>query len=80
MQQKPERVQEYYTCIYCKKRYNHPQEMYQCVNSHDLIFLPISRTDLQCLIRFLYSKDESVLPQSLINLLLSYQTYNRSEK
>jgi hypothetical protein len=54
--------------------------MYQCVNSHDLIFLPISRTDLQCLIRFLYSKDESVLPQSLINLLLSYQTYNRSEK
>lgn len=69
-----------YHCPYCKKSFTNPQDAFACFRSHDVVYLMINRTDLQTLIRFIYTGDMSLLTESLVNTILSYAKYNPKEE
>ncbi len=64
-----------YACGYCRKEFigkTAMAEAEECKESHDLIYLQISKEDLQKLIMFIYSKDDRALPETLVERLQSY--------
>lgn len=58
-----------FKCSYCNKLYMNVQLADSCRDSHDLVYLQISRSDLNRLINFLYNHDEELLTPTLINSL-----------
>lgn len=69
------KTKEGYACGYCKKEYfgrNAISDAETCKESHELIYLQISKEDLQRLLLFIFNKDESVLPANLVERLQSY--------
>ena len=59
-----------YKCFYCNKLYIDPTKADQCRDeNHDLVYVPISRSDLELLINFIYTKDDSLLTESMIRSL-----------
>jgi hypothetical protein len=64
-----------YACGYCKKEFTGKTAMAEadeCKDSHNLIYVQISKEDLQKLIMFIYSKEDRVLPETLVERLQSY--------
>lgn len=61
-----------YACGYCKKEYADQVDAEICKDSHNLIYVAISKPDLQKLIMFIYNKDDTILPDSLVERLQSY--------
>jgi hypothetical protein len=64
-----------YACGYCKKEFTGKDGMAQaenCKDSHNLIYLQLSKEDLQKLIMFIYSKDDRVLSDTIVERLQSY--------
>jgi hypothetical protein len=62
-----------YVCSYCNKVYTHPTQADNCRDSHELIYVPITREDLNRLIQFIYLKQDELLTESLINSLTRFQ-------
>jgi len=62
-----------YQCGYCKKFYTNPTDADNCKESHDLIYVALSKEDLSRLIMFLYSKEDKLLTGSLVETLQKYQ-------
>jgi hypothetical protein len=58
-----------YLCSYCEKQFSHPQEADQCRDSHDLIYIALTRTDLNRLLMFIRLKDDELLTESLVKSL-----------
>lgn len=64
-----------YACGYCKKEYsgmNGISDAEACKESHNLIYLQLSQDDLQRLLMFIYSKEDRVLGDSIVDRLQSY--------
>lgn len=64
-----------YACGYCGKEFTTNTGMLDaenCKDSHELIYLQISKEDLQKLIMFIYNKDDAILPDKLVTRLQSY--------
>lgn len=61
-----------YECSYCHKEYSHPQKADACRENHDLVYVPISKGDLNRLVQFLYLKDDDLLTNSLVDTLRNY--------
>lgn len=64
-----------YACGYCRREFtgkNAMAEAEECKDQHNLIFLQISKEDLQKLVMFIYSKEDRVLPDTLVERLQSY--------
>lgn len=55
-----------YECSYCGKPYAHPQEADACRDGHGLIYIAISKEDLNRLLMFIQLKDDSLLTRTLI--------------
>lgn len=64
-----------YTCIGCKKEYEHPQEADACRDSHNLIYIAMSKEDLNRLLMFIQIKDDDLLTESLIGSLYRHRAY-----
>ena len=62
-----------YQCGYCKKFFTNPVDADNCKEGHDLIYIPLSKEDLNRLIMFLYSKEDKLLTSSLVETLQKYQ-------
>jgi len=58
-----------YNCSNCGKEFKHPQLADQCRDSHDLIYLAITREDYNRLMMFIQLKQEELLTTSLIKSL-----------
>jgi len=69
-----------YVCSYCKTPYNDQYKADRCRDGHDLIYVPLSKSDLNRLINFLYVKDEALLSKTLIDTLLVYVKGNHKEE
>ena len=67
-----------YACGYCGKVFPNPIGADDCKTKHELIYVPITKSDLNRLINFIYLKDESLLTQSLIDTLSKYLRGNSS--
>lgn len=64
-----------YACGYCKKEFVGRDAMADaenCKDSHNLIYLQLSKEDLQRLLTFIYTKDDAVLGETIVERLQSY--------
>lgn len=64
-----------YKCGYCGKLYtgqNGITDADKCKESHNLIYVALSPEDLNRLLMFIYSKDDRVLSESIVDRLQSY--------
>ncbi len=61
-----------YKCSYCGTLYTHEQQADACRDKHELIYLPISKADLNRLVNFLYLKYDDLLTPTLIRVLTQY--------
>jgi hypothetical protein len=61
-----------YLCGYCLKPYAQQMDAEGCKDSHELLYVALSKADLNRLINFIYTKDEQLLTESLIKNLKKY--------
>ena len=61
-----------YVCEICETKYTDPEKARQCNFGHDIVYLPIERSDLKRLVQFIQTGEERLLTQSLIKLILKY--------
>ena len=61
-----------YKCGYCGKLYVTSPEADRCKDSHELIYVALSKDDLNRLVNFLFIRDEKLLTETLITTLQKY--------
>lgn len=66
------KVKDGYKCGYCLKFYTNPIGADKCKESHNLIYVAISKDDLNGLLNFIYLQDEKLLPPTLVERLQRY--------
>lgn len=59
-------------CYYCNKLYSTEQKARECENTHDIVFVPIFREDLNRLINFIATGDKNLLSERLSRTLFKY--------
>lgn len=59
-------------CFYCGKLYTTEPKARECENSHDVLFVPILREDLNRLVNFIATGDKSLLNERLSRTLFRY--------
>jgi hypothetical protein len=68
-----DRVTGKYKCSYCNTEYLTPSEADACRDGHDLLYVQISKQDLNRLIMFIHLKDDTLLSKTLISSLFKYR-------
>ncbi len=61
-----------YKCIYCDKSYDSIEKARACRDTHDIIFMPIERSDLSRLANFILTGDHKLLTESLTKVIFRY--------
>lgn len=69
---KTRKDEKFFLCLYCEKERLKKEDAESCVESHELILVPIARNDLSRLQQFFYLKDDKLLTKSLINTVSKY--------
>lgn len=59
-------------CFYCGKLYTTEIKARECENTHDVVFVPILREDLNRLINFIATGDKALLTERLSRTLFKY--------
>lgn len=67
------KTREGYLCSICRKLYTHAEKADGCRDKHDIVYVPMTRTELNRLINGLYSEDLSIIPPSLFVTLRKIQ-------
>lgn len=62
----------YYQCLYCRTEFDNLDKARAHVDSHEIILLPVAKSDLDRLNKFLYLKDEKLLTREFIDTLKRY--------
>jgi len=76
----PESVMFSYKCNICGKVFKHKNEMTakqkarDCEKSHDVIMVPLLKSDVQRLLSFIVTKNEELLTETLWNTLRQYRS------
>ncbi len=63
-----------YKCSYCDKLYDDPTQADTCREGHNLIYVPLTRDDINSLIAFLYTKNEKHLKETAVKQLLKFRS------
>lgn len=61
-----------YICSYCEKEFVHPQEADSCRDSHELILVTLTKTDLNHIIQFIYTRDSELIDEKLVKRLKKF--------
>ena len=61
-----------YYCSYCHNEYTDPVKADTCRENHDLIYVAISRSDLNRLIQYIHLGNQELLTPTLIKTLNKY--------
>ena len=59
-------------CLYCDKQYNTKDEARSCLDAHDIIYMPIARTDLNRLANFILTGNAKLLSEPLTRIIFKY--------
>ena len=59
-------------CGYCFKTYNRQVDADKCKETHDLIYVPLTSTEISRLVNFIYLKEDSLIPEGLVTKLQKY--------
>lgn len=54
-----------YACSYCNKKFDRHQEADACRDSHNLIYVQMSRADLDKLLMFIRLKEDGLITETL---------------
>ena len=60
------------TCLYCGKTFADPLKARECENSHDIVFVPLIREDLNRLVNYIATGDRKLLTERLSRTLFRY--------
>lgn len=63
---------EKYVCMYCGKEYTNYQSRDKCLDSHDLIYVPIPKGDLNRLLNYIISGNTAYLTEEMVEHLFKY--------
>ena len=58
-----------YKCSWCNKIYPDPSKADACRLDHDIIYVPMLRSDINRLLQFMVTKDEKLLTETMHNSL-----------
>lgn len=61
-----------FSCSGCGKTYSSPVHADSCRDSHEILYIPITKMELNRLINAIYSGDSSIIPYQLIEKLKRY--------
>lgn len=64
---------ETYYCDYCDKPHKTMADAYECEDSHELIYVPLSAADLAALNNFLVTGNPDYITHSLTNTIRKYR-------
>lgn len=59
-------------CFYCDKYFTNPEKARECELTHDVLFVPILREDLNRLLNFIATGDRKLLTERLSKVLFRY--------
>ncbi len=65
-------VTETFECEVCGKVFSYRDDAVSCEVAHDLIYVPIARSDLKRLLSFLVSGNPEYLTETLVDTLRKY--------
>jgi hypothetical protein len=54
-----------YECSYCRKYFTNKFKADDCRDSHDLVYVPLARTDVARLLQFIITKEERILTEPI---------------
>lgn len=60
-------------CTYCGKDWAREIYAVSCEQSHEIIYIPLTRSDLFKLLEFIYTGDPDLLTKSLVETLMKYR-------
>jgi hypothetical protein len=60
-------------CIYCNRYIDRPKYNSHVEKDHQLVYVAIEKSDLNRLVQYMYTKDESLLTRSLMETLQVFQ-------
>jgi hypothetical protein len=63
----------YYACSICGEKYGSMVNADRCRDSHDMLYIPISKSELNLLLHAIVLEDVSAIPNSLRLTLEKYQ-------
>jgi hypothetical protein len=72
-------VENGWKCSVCGKLYEYGKDKWpqhaakECEKNHDLVYVAFFPGDLRNLVQFLYTKDDTLLTESLVKTLTSYK-------
>lgn len=61
--------QNKYKCSYCEREYVDPTKADLCRDGHDLVYVQMSRGDVNRLLQFIFTRDDSVLSSTAVRSL-----------
>ena len=59
-------------CFYCHTAYGSDKRARQCEDEHDIVMIPLIRSDLNRLVNFIASGERELLTESLSKTLFKY--------
>jgi len=62
-----------YACSICGEKYSSTVSADSCRDSHDIVYIPMTRTEFNRLINALALSDLSIIPDSLMETFRKYQ-------
>jgi len=68
----PIKIEDGWKCAICDEIFPRDIDALSHEQQHDIIYVPIKSSDLFRLIQFIFTKDESLLTESLMKTLLKY--------
>lgn len=69
------RENKIYSCMYCGREYPDPFKADACRDSHELLYIAMTKEDLNRIINFIYSKEDSLITEALLTNLRRYIKY-----
>lgn len=61
-----------YECSYCGNNFETVLKADSCEKSHELVYVPLKKSELMKLIQFLYTREEKLLSSNLVETLTKY--------
>ncbi len=67
-------------CGYCRLPYETSEKAEKCKESHDIVYVGLSRSDLNRLVNFIYTGEEQLITDSLLDNLKKYLRLDINKK
>lgn len=69
-----------FLCPVCEKKYANAMHADSCRDSHDLLYIPMTRTEVNRLLNAFFIGDTSLIPDTLIETLRKVQRANVTQR